>query len=46
MAVRQRAVLGDEVTYVVLDRKWRVVEPVEAYLETGSRKHAKASGPS
>jgi site-specific recombinase XerC len=33
MAVRQRAVLGDEVTYVVLDRQWRVVEPVEAYLE-------------
>jgi integrase len=33
MAVRQRAVLGDEVTYVVLDRQWRVVEPIEAYLE-------------
>ncbi|MGW0208694.1 tyrosine-type recombinase/integrase [Streptomyces sp. NPDC003233] len=33
MAVRQRVLIGDEVTYVVLDRQWRVVEPVEAYLE-------------
>src|SRR2546421_12175582 len=33
MAMRQRAVLGDEVTYVVLDRDWQVVEPAEQYLE-------------
>lgn len=33
MAVRQRVVIGDVVTYVVLDRRWRVVEPVEEYLE-------------
>ncbi|WP_433264764.1 site-specific integrase [Actinosynnema sp. CS-041913] len=33
MAVRQRVVLDDEVTYLVLDREWRVVEPVEGYLE-------------
>ncbi|MGW0885742.1 site-specific integrase [Streptomyces sp. NPDC002671] len=33
MAVRQRVAIGDEVTYVVPDRQWRVVEPVEAYLE-------------
>ncbi|MFI6476228.1 tyrosine-type recombinase/integrase [Streptomyces sp. NPDC050516] len=33
MAVRQRVVIGDAVTYVVLDRQWRVVEPVEEYLE-------------
>jgi integrase len=33
MAVRQRAVLGDEVTYVVLDWHWQVVRPAEAYLE-------------
>lgn len=39
MAVRQRAVLGDEVTYVVLDRQWCVVEPVEAYLEHLRQEH-------
>lgn len=33
MAVRQRVVCGDEVTYVVLDRQWSVVEAAEAYLE-------------
>jgi integrase len=33
MAARQRAILGDTVTYVVVDRDWRVVEPIEAYLE-------------
>lgn len=33
MSSRQRAVHGDEVTYVVLDRQCHVVEPVEAYLE-------------
>jgi len=33
LAIRQRAVHGDEVTYVVLDRDWRVVIPVEAFLE-------------
>jgi integrase len=33
MAMRQRAVLGDEVTYVVLDRHWQVVGPAEEYLE-------------
>jgi len=33
MAVRQRIVLGDEVTFVVLDRQWNVVVPVEEYLE-------------
>nr|WSY48708.1 tyrosine-type recombinase/integrase [Streptomyces sp. NBC_00886]WSY57556.1 tyrosine-type recombinase/integrase [Streptomyces sp. NBC_00886] len=33
MAVRQRVTVGDEVTYVVLDRQWRVVEPAEEYLE-------------
>ena len=33
MAVRQRVTLGEEVTHVVLDRGWQVVEPVEAYLE-------------
>ncbi|MGF1427040.1 tyrosine-type recombinase/integrase [Kitasatospora sp. LaBMicrA B282] len=33
MAVRQRVVIGEEATYVVLDRQWRVVEPVEVYLE-------------
>ena len=33
MAARQRAILGDTVTHVVVDRDWRVVEPVEAYLE-------------
>lgn len=33
MAVRQRVTCGDEVTYVVLDRQWRVVEPAEEYLE-------------
>jgi Phage integrase, N-terminal SAM-like domain len=33
MAVRQRAVLGEEVTHVVLDRHWQVVGPAEEYLE-------------
>jgi hypothetical protein len=33
MAVRQRIVLGDEVTFVVLDRQWNVVTSVEEYLE-------------
>jgi Phage integrase, N-terminal SAM-like domain len=33
MAVRQRAVLEGEITYVVLDREWRVIQPAEAYLE-------------
>jgi integrase len=33
MAIRQRAVLADEVTWVVLDQHWRIVQPVEAYLE-------------
>lgn len=33
MAMRQRAVAGDEVTYVVLDNRWNVVQPVEGYLE-------------
>ncbi|WP_164835864.1 tyrosine-type recombinase/integrase [Actinacidiphila soli] len=33
MAVRQRVTCGDEVTYVVLDRQWRVVEAAEEYLE-------------
>ncbi|WP_405853905.1 site-specific integrase [Streptomyces sp. NBC_01515] len=33
MAVPQRVTFGDEVTYVVLDRQWRVVEPAEEYLE-------------
>jgi site-specific recombinase XerC len=33
MAVRQRVTVGDDVTYVVLDRQWRVVEPAEDYLE-------------
>lgn len=33
VAVRQRAVLGEELTYVVLDQQWRVVQPVEEYLE-------------
>lgn len=33
MAVRQRAIVGSEITYVVLDRHWRVVKPIEAYLE-------------
>lgn len=31
--MRQRVVLGDEVTFVVLDRRWRVVGPAEEYLE-------------
>lgn len=33
MAMRQRAITGDEVTYVVLDNDWSAVEPVEEYLE-------------
>ena len=33
MAVRQRAVFGDEVTYVVVDRDWHIVAPIESYLE-------------
>lgn len=33
MAVRQRAVVGDMATYVVLDQHWRLVESVEEYLE-------------
>ncbi|WP_369265263.1 tyrosine-type recombinase/integrase [Streptomyces sp. R35] len=33
MAVRQRVTCGDEVTYVVLDRQWRVVAAAEEYLE-------------
>jgi hypothetical protein len=33
MASRQRATWGDIVTHVVVGRDWRVVEPVEAYLE-------------
>ena len=33
MAARQRAVLGGEITHVVLDREWRVIPAVEAYLE-------------
>ncbi|WP_028266985.1 tyrosine-type recombinase/integrase [Arthrobacter sp. MA-N2] len=33
MAVRQRAIFGSEITYVVLDRHWRVVKPIEEYLE-------------
>ncbi len=33
MAVRQRAVLDGEITHLVLDREWRVVLAVEAYLE-------------
>ncbi|MEV8561329.1 site-specific integrase [Streptomyces sp. NPDC051917] len=34
MAVRQRITVGGEVTYVVLDRQWRIVEAAaEEYLE-------------
>ena len=33
MAVRQRAIFGDEVTHVVVDRDWRIVAPIESYLE-------------
>ncbi|WP_406505330.1 hypothetical protein [Streptomyces sp. NBC_00212] len=33
MAVRQRVVIGDAVTYVVLDRQWQVVRPAEECLE-------------
>lgn len=33
MAVRQRAVAGDTATYVVLDQQWRLIDPVEKYLE-------------
>ncbi|KHL04652.1 tyrosine-type recombinase/integrase [Sinomonas humi] len=33
MAVRQRVVAGDEITHVVLDGSFRVVEPIERYLE-------------
>jgi integrase len=33
VAVRQRAVFGDEVTYVVVDRIFQLVEPIDSYLE-------------
>jgi site-specific recombinase XerD len=39
VAVRQRAVFGDDVTYVVVDREWQVVKPVEAYLEHLRQEH-------
>ncbi|MGW2370188.1 tyrosine-type recombinase/integrase [Streptomyces sp. NPDC001667] len=33
MAVRQRVVAEGEITHVVLDQQWRVIEPVEQFLE-------------
>jgi hypothetical protein len=33
VAIRQRVRVGEEITYVVLGRDWKVVEPVEEYLE-------------
>lgn len=33
MAARQRVVAGEEITHIVLDQHWRVIEPVEQFLE-------------